>query len=67
VSRRPVPDRKRRSGAEPRLIDLTFEAHARLQAVGREEGTGSDDYAAILDELRQLRQLRDDERVVRRP
>lgn len=54
------------SGSEPRLIDLIFDAHARLRAAGREHGVRSAGYAAVLDELGRLRQLREEERAVRR-
>src|SRR5579884_491053 len=53
--------------AEPRLIDLLFEAHARLRAAARDHGVHSDEYQAALDELRQLRQVRHEERIVNQP
>ena len=53
-------------GLEPRLIDLMFEANARLRAAAREHGVGSDADAAELDELRALSELWQEERTVSR-
>ncbi len=47
---------------EPRLVDLLFEAHARAVAARRAHGPRSEEYAAAMDEVAQLRRMHEEER-----
>lgn len=51
----------------PRVVDLMFEANARAREIARRLGTRSEEYELILDEVKSLREIHREERLVRQP